>query len=110
MTQILHGLPTNVMITLATDPAFEFMINECLEADDFIDQFCRIFETPLPRPPRSGIEAMVDEATGYRDSQYKAFFEAFIPFVHRAVYLPMASEFEKHSRQQPAKPKRGGGF
>lgn len=92
------------------DKSFQHVVYRCLEEHEFVDGFCRIFETPLPRPPRSGIEAMADEATGYRDSQYKAFFEAFIPFVHRAVYLPMVAEFEKYSRQQPVKPKRGGGF
>lgn len=90
------------------DKSFQHIVYQCLEENEFVDGFCRIFETPLPRPPRSGIEAMVDESTGYSDSQYKAFFEAFIPFVHRAVYLPMVAEFEKHSRQQPVKPKRGG--
>ncbi|MBC0853861.1 hypothetical protein H0516_07725 [Pantoea stewartii] len=92
------------------DESFQHIVKRCLAEVELVDQFCRLSKVALPRPPRSGIEAMVDEATGYRDSQYKAFFEAFIPFVHRAVYLPMVAEFEKHSSQQPVKPKRGGGF
>lgn len=110
MTQVIRGLPSKVMITLTTDPAFMLIVEKCLEEKELVDNFTRLFGVGLPRMSRSPIEHMIDEATGWRSDQYREFFSAFIPFVHRAVYLPMVAEFEKHSRQQPVKPKRGGGF
>lgn len=83
--------------------AFLHVIHRCIDEEEFIEQFCRLYEIAMPRPPQNAIEAMVDEATGYRDAQYKTFFEAFIPFVHRTVYKPMVTEFE-----QQGKPKKGG--
>jgi len=102
-------LPHRVIHTLMTDPAFSFCLEQCMEEPEFISGFCRVYEVELPRQPRNGLEAMADEATGYRKDTFDKFFTAFIPFVHRAVYLPMVAESEKHSRQQPVKPERGGG-
>ncbi|RRW77644.1 hypothetical protein EGJ48_03605 [Pantoea dispersa] len=98
MTQVIHGLPSNIMVTLATDPALMHMVERCLEEQEFVDQFIRLSGVGLPRPPRNALDAMVDNATGYRPDQYRKFFSEFIPFVHRAVYLPMKAQFERDSR------------
>lgn len=87
-------LPQEVIHTLLTDPAFALCLERCLEEPEFIYGFCRLYEVELPKNPRSALEAMVDEATGYRKDTFDKFFTAFIPFVHRVVYLPMKSQFE----------------
>lgn len=89
-----HRLPQEVIHTLMADPAFRFCLNGCMEEPEFISNFCRLYEVDLPRQPRNGLEAMVDEATGYRKDTFDKFFTAFIPFVHRVVYLPLKSQFE----------------
>lgn len=110
MTKVIHGLPSNVMLTLATDPALMHLVDRCLEEKELVEQFTRLFGVGLPRMAKSPAEHMVDEATGWRADQYRQFFNAFIPFVHRSVYLPMKSQFERDSRSDKGGKKRGGGF
>lgn len=74
--------------------AFRHLIERCLEEEEFVEQFIRLYGVVLPRPPRNGLEAMADEATGYRKDTYAKFFSAFIPFVHRVVYRPLLNSFD----------------
>lgn len=108
MTQVIHGLPGNIMVTLATDPALMHVVERCLEEKEFVDQFIRISGVELPRPPRNALDAMVDNATGYRTDQYRKFFNAFIPFVHRSVYLPLKAQLEIDSRSDKGGKRKGG--
>lgn len=87
-------LPYPVIHTLLTDPAFAEIVSRCLEEEELIAGFCRIYEVVLPRQPRNGLEAMIDKVTGYQDDSYREFFTAFIPFVHRVVYLPLKAQLE----------------
>lgn len=87
-------LPHEVIRTLVSDPAFSLCLDRCLEEPELISNFCRLYEVELPRPPRNGLDVLVDEATGYRKDTFDKFFTAFIPFVHRVVYLPLKSQFE----------------
>lgn len=87
-------LPLTLVHDLLHDPAFSEVVEHCLKEEELVTQFCRLYEMELPRKPRNGLEAMVDEVTGYRADTFKKFFAAFIPFVHRAVYLPLRHEFE----------------
>lgn len=88
-------LPYPVIHTLLTDPAFAEIVSRCLEEEELIAGFCRIYEVELPRPAKNGLEAMIDKVTGYQDESYREFFTAFIPFVHCVVYLPMKAQFER---------------
>ena len=110
MTQVIHGLPGNVMLTLATDPALMHMVEKCLEEKEFVEQFTRLSGVGLPRKPANGLEAMIDNATGYQSDQYRKFFSEFIPFVHMSVYLPLKAQFERDSRSDKGGKKGGGGF
>ncbi|MBN1085602.1 hypothetical protein JNO12_12715 [Erwinia aphidicola] len=87
-------LPQKVIHNLMTDPAFRICLDRCMEESEFISNFCRLYEVELPRQPRNGLDAMVDEATGYRKDTFDKFFTAFIPFVHRVVYLQLKLQFE----------------
>ncbi len=87
-------LPYPVIHTLLTDPAFTKIVSRCLEEEELIAGFCRIYEVELPRPPLNGLETMIDKVTGYQDESYCEFFAAFIPFVHRVVYLPLKAQFD----------------
>lgn len=93
-------LPEAVALTLLTDPAFKICLERSLEEPELIAQFSRLYGVELPRQPRNALDLMVDEATGYRKDCFDKFFTAFIPFVHRAVYLPLLSKF---SAEQPVK-------
>lgn len=104
MTQVIHGLPGNIMMDMVTDPALMYMVERCLEEKEFVDQFIRLSGVGLPRPPRHALDAMVDNATGYQSDQNRKFFSEFIPFVHRSVYLPLKAQFERDSNQK----QRGG--
>lgn len=87
-------LPQEVIHDLLTDPAFCLCLEHCLQEPELVSNFCRLYEVDLPRQPRNGLEAIVDEVTGYRKDTYDKFFTAFIPFLHRAVYQPLKSQFE----------------
>ncbi|CFQ96789.1 Uncharacterised protein [Yersinia frederiksenii] len=93
MMDTKQRLPEEVMITLLFDPAFNACLERCLDESELIANFCRLYEVELPRQPRNGLEMLVDEATGYRECAFDKFFTAFIPFVHRVVYLPLKSQF-----------------
>ncbi|MDI9768202.1 hypothetical protein QM327_16745 [Pantoea dispersa] len=95
---------------LHTNEAFRHVIERCLDEQELITGFCRIYEVELPRQPRYGLEAMIDEATGYRQDTYFKFFAAFIPFVYRAIYLPLKAEFERDSRSEKGGKNKKGGF
>ncbi|WP_313684172.1 hypothetical protein [Pantoea sp.] len=99
MTQVTHGLPCDILATLTADPALMHIVHQCIDEPEFIENFSRLYGVSIPRPPKNTLEAMVDEATGWRDDQYRKFFNAFIPFVHRSVYLPLKADFEKMERK-----------
>jgi hypothetical protein len=75
---------------VASNPRFAAVLDKCLDEEELIEQFERISGVTRPRTPRNGIEAMVDEVTGFRESQWKDFFEAFIPFAWECVWLRWA--------------------
>lgn len=91
-------LTDEIRAELHTNEAFTHVLERCLEEPEFISNFCRIYEVELPRQPRNGFEAMIDEATGYRNETYAKFFSSFIPFVHRVVYQPLLNKFEQQDR------------
>lgn len=95
-------LPYPVIHTLLTDPAFAEIVSRCLEEEELIAGFSRIYEVELPRPAKNGLEAMIDKVTGYQEESYRMFFTAFIPFVHRAVYLPLRAQFEASEKGEKA--------
>lgn len=82
-------LPFPVIRTLLCDPLFSEVLERCFEEEELVEQFTRIYGVGLPRQPTIPIAALVDEATGFRDDQYRQFFSEFIPFVYRSVYLPL---------------------
>jgi hypothetical protein len=75
------------MHELLTNPRFAALVDRCLDEQDLIEQFERL--TGVTRPPkrRHPLEVMVDKATGFEKSQWEAFFNEFIPFVYRYVWL-----------------------
>lgn len=91
--QTYSALPRHIVEVLLTDPAFSEVLDRCLEEEEMIAGFCRIYEIELPRQPKNGLEAMIDKANGYQEDSYRQFFSAFIPFVHRVVYMPLMAEF-----------------
>jgi len=91
-------LTYEIRAELHLNEAFKHVLERCLEEPEFISGFCRIYEVELPRQPRNGLEAMIDEATGYRNDTYAKFFSVFIPFVYRVVYQPLLYKFEQQDR------------
>ncbi len=110
MEQVINVLPSKVMVTLLIDPALMHMVERCLDEKELVEQFARLYGIGLPQIAKSPIEYMVDEATGWRSDQYREFFNAFIPFVHRAVYLPLKAEFELASRYGKGGKNKKGDF
>lgn len=98
-----------IRLELHSNEAFRHVIERCLDEPELISGFCRIYEVDLPRQPRNGLEAMIDEATGYRQDTYFKFFAAFIPFVYRVVYLPMVAQFDRDFRSDKGGKRKGGG-
>lgn len=105
----MDEMTDEIRVELHCNEAFRHVIEKCLDEPELITGFCRIYQVELPRQPRNGLEAMIDEATGYRQDTYFKFFAAFIPFVYRVVYLPMKAQFERDSRSDKCS-KKGGGF
>ncbi|WP_227171059.1 hypothetical protein [Enterobacter hormaechei] len=69
------------------NPRFMAVLDKCLEEEELITQFERIHEVSRPAKRKHPIEALVDKATGYADSQWENFFDLFIPFVYEVVWL-----------------------
>lgn len=87
-----HKLPDEIRRTIAEHPVFIGIVQRCLEEDELVSNFQRIYGVSLPRFSENAIINMVDEATGYRESLTREFLFHFIQFVHRCVWLPLYSE------------------
>ena len=74
-------------LELITNPRFAAVLNKCLEEDELIEQFERIYGVKRPPERLTPVEMMVDKATGFRGDQWKLFFEAFIDFVYQCIWL-----------------------
>lgn len=72
---------------LLTNQRFAAVLDACLEEEELMAQFERIYGISRPPIRRTPIEYMVDEATGFRQSQWEVFFSAFIPFVYEVIWL-----------------------
>lgn len=75
------------------NPKFESVLVECLETEEFVLNFERLFCVKRPTKRRCLIEIMVDDATGFNQSQWNKFLREFIPFVYRYVWLAMPDSF-----------------
>lgn len=69
------------------NPSFRTVLERCLTDDELIREFERLWKVNRPRTPRTPIEAMVDEVTGFRKSQWDGFLREFIPFVYEYIWL-----------------------
>jgi hypothetical protein len=75
------------MQELLTNPRFAAVLDKCLEEEELIVQFERLCGISRPPVRRSPLEAMVDNATGFAQEQWGAFFNEFIPFVYECIWL-----------------------
>lgn len=69
------------------NPRFMAVLDKCMEEEELITQFEMIYEVSRPAMRKHPLEALVDKATGYADSQWENFFDLFIPFVYEVVWL-----------------------
>lgn len=87
-----HKLPDEIRRMIAEHPVFVEVVEECLATDELVEQFQRLYNVSLPRKSGNQLVDMVDEATGFKESQTWEFLSHFVPFVHRYVWLPLYSE------------------
>ena len=66
---------------------FKEVLFECYNNDDFVDQFNRLTGNELKKKT-TGLEAMIDEATGYSGTPEKAWRD-FFKFVDEYVFQPL---------------------
>lgn len=88
-------LPEVVLHTIATQPLFLEVLDKCLHEEELLSNFERIFGINRPPEHLTPIEMMIDKVTGIRDEQWSEFFTAFIPFVHRCVWLTWEGRFQE---------------
>jgi hypothetical protein len=71
---------------------FRDVVMEVWDNPDFMQEYRRLTgELKLP-PPRSPIEAMVDQAAGYKPQLDQAELRRFFRFVWKYVWLPVVSK------------------
>lgn len=75
---------------------FVSVLIQCLANDELIAQFNRLTGRNLgQRHPRTAIDSMIDNATGYtalRDAEDQEDMRAFAQFVHDAILSRMESQ------------------
>lgn len=83
----MNNIHSSIIVEFINNPRFVAVLDRCLEEEELIAQFERL--TGINRPPerQSPLERMVDDVTGFRESQWSKFFEVFIPFIHECVWL-----------------------
>ena len=69
------------------DPAFLRCLHEAIDTPELVENFDRLYGATLSTRT-SPIERMVDEATGKRDDDMRAFVE----FVHFSIYTRLPDE------------------
>lgn len=86
---------------------FQQCVEECLENDQFVQEFDRLAGCHLSAPPkRTPIEMMVDEATGYDDASHKLELRKFVAFVYEVVWLRLSARV----RDEIVRPPEGCSF
>lgn len=83
------------MAEMLMDPRFMAVLDKCLDEEELITNFERLYGVSRPPARRTPIEKMVDEATGFSHDQWTQFFSAFIPFVYRCVWLTWEGRFRE---------------
>lgn len=83
----MNKIPSQIILEFINNPRFVTVLDRCLEEEDLIEQFERLYGVKRPAERQHPLERMVDEVTGFRKSQWSDFFEAFIPFIYDCVWL-----------------------
>lgn len=83
------------MAEMLMDPRFMAVLDKCLDEEELITNFERLYGVSRPPTRITPIEKMVDEATGFSNDQWTQFFSAFIPFVYRCVWLKWEGRFSE---------------
>lgn len=80
--------PQIVSSSYRTDPWFWTCASAAACNTEFISQWARL--RGLPPPPRSAIEAMVDQATGAIESQCELFLRGVLDLIYLRLPRPHA--------------------
>jgi hypothetical protein len=80
------------------DPAFMACVNKAVNMPELVQQFDRLYGADLTKH-RSGIEQMIDQATGKSDSD----IASFMSFVHDSVYMRVPDQVIFDLRESAAK-------
>lgn len=83
----MNKIHSTIILEFINNPRFVVVLDKCLEEEELIAQFERIYGVKRPSVRQSHLEDMIDDVTGFRQSQWSKFFEAFIPFVYDCVWL-----------------------
>ena len=83
----MNKIHSSIILEFISNPRFVAVLDRCLEEEELIEQFERLSGVKRPAVRMHPLERMVDEVTGFRESQWSIFFEAFIPFVYDCIWL-----------------------
>ena len=79
--------PTPEMLELLTNPRFAEALGICLEEEELIQNYERLYGVKRPPERLTPIEMMVDKATGFREHQWREFFRGYLKFVYDCVWI-----------------------
>lgn len=81
---------------------FQECVLQCFDNPDFLIEFDRLAGCHLTtKKPRSAIEAMVDDATGFDDQQLDLDMQKFIAFIYEVVWLRLAPSARAPQKVSP---------
>lgn len=69
----MNKIPSQIILEFINNPRFVTVLDLCLEEEDLIEQFERLYGIKRPAERQHPLERMVDEVTGFRNSQWSDF-------------------------------------
>ncbi|EFJ8746324.1 MULTISPECIES: hypothetical protein [Klebsiella] len=79
-------------IELLQNSGFRKVVNESISTEGFLEGYNRLNNITF-NLPKNGLEILIDQATGAGDRRIREYLNDLLPFIYRAVYLPLCSGF-----------------
>ncbi|WP_243211111.1 hypothetical protein JQ760_028265 (plasmid) [Klebsiella pneumoniae] len=78
-------------IEMMRNSGFRKVVSESISTEGFLEGYNRLYNITL-NLPKNGLDILIDQATGAGDRRTREYLNGLLPFIYRAVYLPLYSK------------------
>ncbi|HCL5581035.1 TPA: hypothetical protein N2N40_002463 [Citrobacter freundii] len=81
-------------IEMMRNSGFRKVVSESILTEGFLEGYNRLNNITLSLP-KNGLDILIDQTTGAGDRRIREYLNGLLPFIYRAVYLPLYSKFKE---------------